>query len=306
MKPAALQKGDQIGVVAPASPCPRSIWKKAVTFFQTLGYKVKCGQSVDQQQGYLAGSDQLRADDLMQMFCDPTIKAIICLRGGYGVTRILPYLDYQQIKQQPKILIGYSDITALHLAIQKKVGLTTFHGPLFAEFGQSIHFLSGWSLFSICNQTKPLDRYPIPLDAYTLTKGTATGKLIGGNLTLLTASLGTFYEIETKGKILFMEEVDEAPYRIDRMLTQLMQAGKLQAARGIVLASFTNCEPANPANSRTLKQIFADRIGSLGIPAYYGLYAGHCSPNLTLPIGGMVTINATEKWLQFNEAYVRH
>lgn len=239
------------------------------------------------------------------MFADPTIKAIVCLRGGYGVTRILPYLDYNQLKKQPKILIGYSDLTALHLAIQKKVGLTTFHGPMFAEFGNDLHYLSGWFLFTLCTQPFSTFRYPTPLDAYTLTEGEATGKLIGGNLSLLTASLGTFYELDCNEKILFIEEVDEAPYRIDRMLTQLAHAGKLQTARGIIFASFTNCKPKEGADSLTLKQIFAERIGSLGIPAYYGFYAGHCSPNLTLPIGGMVKMNASNRWLELLEANVK-
>lgn len=305
MKPLQLQKGDRIGIVAPASPCPMKKWKKAVSFLTLLGYEVELGESVYHRVGYLSGSDELRAKDLNQMFADPTIKAIFCLRGGYGVTRILPFLDYEQIQKQPKILIGYSDITALHLAIHQTVGLTTFHGPILAEFGERIHFLTGWYLFSLCSETKPLGRYPIPSDSYTLTEGEATGELIGGNLSLLTASLGTSYELETSGKILFIEEVGEQPYRIDRMLTQLLQAGKLQSARGIILASFTNCDASNPSQSLMLKEVFADRIGSLGIPAYYGLYAGHCSPNLTLPIGGKAKMNASERWLELIEGNVR-
>lgn len=305
MKPFALQTGDRIGVVAPASPCPPSKWKKAVTLLRALGYDVLLGKSVDQKWGYLAGTDQLRAHDLNQMFADPTTKAIFCLRGGYGVTRILPYLDYELIQRHPKIIVGYSDITALHLAIYQQVGLTTFHGPVLSEFAEDLPFLSGWFLFSLCTQPSFLGRYPTPPEAYTLTEGEATGELIGGNLSLLTASLGTFYELETKDKILVIEEVGESPYRIDRMLTQLQHAGKLEAARGIILASFTDCKPSHLSDSLSLSQIFADRIGSLGIPAYYGLYAGHCSPNLTLPIGTKVRMNATQKWLERLEASVR-
>ncbi len=304
MKPYRLQQGDQIGIVAPASPCPPSKWKKAVAMLSALGYNIKIGQSVHEHMGYLAGTDKRRVQDLHQMFADPNIQAILCLRGGYGVTRILPFLNYDLIRDHPKILIGYSDLTALHLAIQKKTGLTTFHGPVLSEFGEQIDFLTGWFLFTLCTHPHTRVRYPVPWDAYTLTEGEATGSLIGGNLSLLTASLGTFYELETAGKILFIEEIGEQPYRIDRMLTQLLQAGKLQSARGIILASFTRCEPKRPIQSLTLYEIFADRIGSLGIPAYYGLYAGHCSPNLTLPIGGEVKMNATEKWLELLEGNV--
>lgn len=306
MKPYSLQKGDRIGVVAPASPCPPTQWKKAVSALSLLGYEVKLGKSVNHQIGYLSGTDELRAQDLNDMFADPTIQAIFCLRGGYGVTRILPYLDYERIKQHPKIMIGYSDITALHLAIQQKVGLTTFHGPVLAELEERMHFLTGWFLFALCSHANIQVRYPIPFDAYTLMEGEATGKLIGGNLSLLTSSIGTFYELDTAGKILFIEEVGEQPYRIDRMLTHLLHAGKLQSANGIILTHFMNCNPLHPSQSLTLKEIFADRIGSLGIPAYYGLYAGHCSPNLTLPIGGKVRMNANEKWLELLEGNVRH
>lgn len=305
MKPQALQIGDQIGVVAPSSPCKTARWKKAVTLLQIIGYQVKIGDSVYEQTGYLAGSDEIRARDLNQMFVDPKVKAIFCLRGGYGVTRILPYLDYQAIQKNPKIIVGYSDITALHLAVYQQTGLITFHGPVLAELASHIHPLTAISLYAICSCEKPIGKYPVPSDAYTLSSGIAEGKLIGGNLSLLTASLGTPYEIETENKILFIEEVNEAPYRIDRMLTQLLQAGKLHKARGIVLTDFTNCEAEDKQKSFSLKKIFRERILPLGIPAFYGLRAGHCSPNLTLPIGGRIRINAEERSLTHLEGNVK-
>lgn len=294
MKPTALQIGDQIGVVAPASAANSARLKKAVTLLMMMGYDVKIGESAKQKYGYLAGSDEIRAKDLNDMFADPQVKAIFCLRGGYGSARILPLLDYESIKQNPKIVVGYSDITALHLALHQKAGLITFHGPVLTELTESFHPLTGLHLFAQCAIPQPMGTYPTPKEAYTLTAGTVQGELIGGNLSLLTASLGTPYEVDTMDKILFIEEIGEEPYRIDRMLTQLLQAGKLQTAQGIVLTSFTDCDPALPEKSLSLSTVFQDRVGFLGIPAYFGLKAGHTSPNLTVPIGGRVEMHAAK------------
>jgi len=307
VKPKGLSLGDTIGVIAPASPALKEKTEKALALFQAYGYKVKLGNTVTAQYGYLSGSDQLRANDVNQMFADPGVKGIICLRGGYGTPRILESIDYDLIRRNPKVFVGYSDITALHLAIQKHAGLVTFHGPMITELADDPDPLTWPTLLRHLTDSSPVGRYCEPFDMFqgTLIPGIVEGPLVGGNLCLITATLGTPYEIETEGRILFLEDIGEAPYSIDRMLTQLKLAGKLQAAKGIVLSDFSDADPKPGSNSLTLEQIFHDILKPLGIPCYYGLKAGHCEPNLTMPIGIGARLNATEGWIEFLEGGVR-
>jgi len=307
IKPKGLSLGDTIGVIAPASPASKEKVEKALAIFENYGYKVKLGYTVSAQYGYLSGSDQLRAGDVNQMFADPEVKGIICLRGGYGTPRILESIDYDLIRRYPKVFVGYSDITALHLAIQRNAGLVTFHGPMITELADGPDPLTWPTLFRHLTDPSPAGRYREPFNMFqcTLTPGVVEGPLVGGNLCLITATLGTPYEIETEGRILFLEDIGEKPYSIDRMLTQLKLSGKLQAAKGIVLADFSDADPKPGSNSLRIEQIFLDILKPTGIPCYYGLKVGHCEPNLTMPLGIQTRLNATEGWIEFLEGGVR-
>ncbi|WP_258360054.1 S66 peptidase family protein [Moorella sulfitireducens] len=307
-KPQALQKGDMIGIIAPASPLlDQAYLTRGVGFLLNQGYKVRTGTHIGKATGYLAGSDSRRLADLHEMFLDPEVKAIFCLRGGYGTLRLLAGLDLNLIRSHPKIFVGYSDITALHLAFNKLTGLVTFHGPmLYPELGNED--LSSYTRECLCRaltvaappgSIPPAPGLPPPV---TITPGRAEGIVAGGNLSLVAASLGTPFEIDTRGKILFLEEVDEAPYRIDRMLTQLKLAGKLEAAAGIVFGFCTGC--GDSTHQPGLLEVIASLIAPLGIPCFYGLPAGHLATQATLPLGIRACLDAAACTLTYLEAAV--
>ncbi|MDK2820323.1 MAG: muramoyltetrapeptide carboxypeptidase [Clostridia bacterium] len=305
LKPPQLKKGDTIGVIYPASPLPDIKYlERGKAFFNKFGFNVI--ESYFQSKGYLAGSDAKRLANLHQMFEDPNVKALICLRGGYGTLRLLQDINYQLIRSNPKILIGYSDITALHLAINKMTGLVTFHGPMiYPELGEDI--ISPYTIESLI-RTITLNEPLGTLDhgfikPVTISPGQAEGMIIGGNLSLVTATLGTPFEIDTTGKILFLEEVDEAPYRIDRMLMQLKLAGKLEVAAGIIFGQFTRC--INSRNNLTPLDIIKRDLVPLGKPCIYGLPAGHLPTQLTLPLGIRVRLDATNCTLTYLESALK-
>lgn len=257
-----------------------------------LGFKVKLGKYATAINGFLAGTDAQRVEDIHWAFSDKEIDAIWCVRGGYGLSRILPQIDYRLIKRNPKVFIGYSDITALHLAIHQNTGLVTFHGPVASST------YSDYPKKHIVNTLMELvvpARIEISSDnaakntllykTEVITNGTARGRLIGGNLSLLSALAGTPYGLRIiKGKILFAEDVGEKPYRIDRMLTQLRQSVNLRDLAGIALGIFEGCE-APDDKSQTVIDVVKDQLGGLGIPVIYGLSFGHIRDQFTLPIG---------------------
>ncbi len=293
IKPPKLQVGDTIGLVSPASPVfePSEV-KQGEKTLQKLGFRVKLGKHVGSKWGYLAGSDMERAQDLMDMFLDDAVRAIVALRGGYGTVRLLPYLDYDKIRKHPKILLGYSDITSLHLAIHKLAGIVTYHGPVALS---TFNEYSTRYVMRTLTQTEAVGEIEDAPDAMPLTfpaqkqESVVAGPLVGGNLTLVSTTLGTPYEIDTAGKILFLEEVGEEPYSIDRMLTQLLQAGKLNRTKGIIVDRCAKCQPAEykPAFNNTLsvEEIIQDRLGDLGVPVLYGLSLGHVADKPVLPLG---------------------
>jgi len=315
IKPPRLNIGDTIGLIAPASAAfePATI-REGVETLHSLGFKVKTGKHIKEKFGYLAGSDKDRVADLHQMFKDEEVKAIIALRGGYGSMRLLNLIDYQLIKKHPKIFMGYSDITSLNVAIYEKTGLVTFHGPVaissFSKYTQNYFLKVVTSTESIGEITRPEPENPLRPTAHlhTIRSGKATGRLIGGNLTLLTALLGTPYEFNTRDAILFLEETGEEPYDIDRMLTQLLLAGKLDHVAGIVFDKCPNCKPRDykPAfyNTFSLEEVIEDRLGKPGCPVLYGLNVGHEADKPTLPIGIKTTLDADRKVLIFEEAAV--
>jgi len=302
IKPKALSEGDTIGIVAPASPVEELASNQAKEAVRSLGFKVKMGESCFARHGYLAGNDLLRARDLEKMFLDSDVDGILCLRGGYGSARLIDYLDFDAIAKAPKIFAGYSDITALHIALQNRCGFVTFHAPMAAsDFKEGI---DKWSLksFKECLMTSCKKRYlsnPPGEEIYTLVRGKAKGLLVGGNLAVICATLGTYDEIETKGRILFLEDTGEEPYRIDRMLTQLKQAGKLSDANGIVLGDWNNCRA--DGESLSLEEIFQEIIVPLDKPTIHNLKAGHCSPKISLPLGVEVTLDADIRTLMLEE-----
>ena len=308
IKPQRLKMGDTVGVIAPASGLSRESFDKALQNLADLGFKTKVGKSARNVNGFLAGTDKERLDDIHWAFADKEIKAVWCVRGGYGASRLLPAIDYGLIKKNPKILIGYSDITALHTAIYQNCGLVTFHGTVAASVYSD--YVKKHVAGTLMNPSAP---YKIELSPDNLakesnlfkteviTKGKANGKLIGGNLSLLSALAGTPFGLKNlKGKILFMEDVGEQPYRIDRMLTQLLQSADLRSLAGIACGIFEDCNPKSK-DTQSLLDVLKDRLGNLEIPVIYGLSFGHIRDQFVLPVGieaELDTENATMTFLE--------
>lgn len=297
LKPRRLAIGDTVGITAPASRGDEAALREAAGYLEKLGLNVRLGATFSKEYGYLAGTDAERAEELNAMFADPEIKAIICARGGYGSARIADKLDYAMIRSNPKIFWGYSDITFLHVAIGRLASLVTFHGPMLvcmSDANERPTLLKSFEALILPSNLRYTEQIS-PLT--TLVEGEAGGPLIGGNLTLLTSTLGTPYEIDTRGRLLFIEDIDEEPYRVDRMLNQLRLAGKLADASGILICDFHNCEPDKRKVSLTLEQIFHDHIVPAGKPALGGFKIGHCFPNVAVPIGTMARMSTFEKSL---------
>ena len=293
IKPKRLKAGDTVGVIAPSRSISAEGFARALQTMKDLGFKTKVGQFAQGEKGFLSGTDQERLHDLHWAFSDPEIAAVWCARGGYGLSRLLPDVDYKLIKKNPKIFIGYSDITALHVAIFQNTGLVTFHGPVAASE------MSDYSKTHVVNALmNPSAPYKIELSPYnqaqtsplfkteTITPGRCRGPLIGGNLSLLSAMAGTPSGLKNlKGKILFTEDIEERPYRVDRMLTQLRQSVDLRALAGIALGIFEGCNPPAGRPSQTVQDVLRDRLGDLGLPVIYGLSFGHIRDQCTLPTG---------------------
>ncbi|MGF7184589.1 muramoyltetrapeptide carboxypeptidase [Desulfitispora alkaliphila] len=314
IKPKALKPGDTVSLVAPASYAnsPSAIYfcKAAL---EDLGYRVIEGKSLNKRWGYLAGTDEERLNDLMDAFQNPNINGIFCLRGGYGSMRLLSMLDYNLIKANPKVFVGFSDITAMQLAIYRETGLVTFHGPVVNSLvrNKEAGTYSVENLHRATTSSKPLGKIKNPEKGHyvvALNGGVASGDLVGGNLSLICATLGTPYEIDTTNKILFLEEVGEEPYRIDRMLTQLELAGKLKDIAGLIVGESVNCRPREymPSFSSTfnIEEILVQKVEKLNVPAIYGMTIGHGKHQATLPLGVKATLDADQGHLLIRESAV--
>ncbi|MCR1899531.1 LD-carboxypeptidase [Irregularibacter muris] len=290
IKPTAIRPGDCIGLISPASGMELSFLKGGIDWLEGQGFKIKKGKFIQEKKGFLAGSIQQRVYDLHQMFEDPEVKGILCIRGGYGTLPLLPHIDYDGIKNNPKVFVGYSDITALHLAIGQRTGLITFHGPMVAELGEDVPSDNKAMLKKALMEKKPLGEITFPKDSLglkTIYPGRATGRLIGGNLSVICATLGTPFEIDCKNKILILEEVGEANYKIHRMLSQLNLAGKLEDALGFILGEFTNC----PEDAQyPLEEILEEFFVPLKKPTLWGVKCGHGRYKATLPLGCQASI----------------
>lgn len=316
IRPPVLREGDTVGLITPATyvsdPDHIALAERTIRYF---GLKPKFGRNVRKRDGYLGGSVAERLEDLHEMFRDPGVRAVFALRGGFGSAHLLEGIDYELIRRHPKIFLGYSDITALHLAIHGRTGLVTFHGPVvLARFNRYTRELFRRALF----EAKPLGVLRNPADddplrpshtIRTIRPGRARGPLIGGNLSLISSTLGTPYEIDTRGKILFLEDVSEQPYAIDRMLTHLKLAGKLDAAAGIVFGECSDCRPRDymPAfeSNFSVGEIVDRILGGLSKPVLSGLTIGHTADQMTLPLGVMATLDADKGELTVEEAATR-
>ena len=294
LRPGVLQKGDTIGIVAPSGPVNREKFEAGILRLRELGFNPIFSESIFNRELFFAGGVRRRVDELHEMFRLPEVKAIICARGGYGSNHLLPHLNLGLIAQNPKIFCGYSDLTTLLAYLHDTTGLVGFHGPMLSKdfacadgvhFGSFSYASTGQSQWSITRSDSP-----------TLTgiaTGVADGKLYGGCLSLLVASLGTPYEIQTADTILFLEDLGEWPYRIDRMLMHLRYAGKLEKVRGIVFGEMLECA-APPDSDYTLQDVIARSLGDLNIPIAFGLRSGHVSAgNVTLPIGVRARLNVS-------------
>ena len=312
-KPPRLRRGDTVGLVQPAGFLADEFDHQLVfEAVAAMGLVPKAAPHLLARYGYLAGGDQARASDLNAMYADESVRGVFAVRGGWGSARILPYLDFELIRANPKLLIGFSDITALHLAFAARAGFTTIHGP---NAGSTWGKLSwGWFKSLAFDGKTPVYRNPLATEdrlvqrdwrTQTIRPGKATGRLLGGNLTVLAALIGTPYLPQFDGAILFLEDVDEAEYRIDRMLTQLKLAGVLRRVAGVVFGQCSNCRATGPSyGGFTVSQVLRHHLSPLGVPAYQGALFGHVDDQFSLPVGARAEIDATAGTIRILEPAV--
>jgi len=315
IKPERLCPGDTVGIIAPSSPPadPMAV-DRAVEAVERFGFVPKLGENVRERHGFLAGGDRERAADVMQMFTDKQVKAIICLRGGYGAARMLELLDYHVIRRHAKIFSGFSDITSLHCAFAKKVNMVTIHAPMLNGGLQSkdLKEFTRASFFRTVTEATPAGSIVADYDKTNISTvrcGLAEGRLVGGNLSVLCASIGTPFEPLFKGKILFIEDVNEQPYRLDRMLTQLLNAGVLKQVAGVAVGVNRDCEDDGKDQMmdeyrQSSADVIAERLEPLGVPVVTGLPFGHVEFNATIPVGAHARLDGDNGDLIITEAAV--
>lgn len=315
IKPKPLQAGDKVAIIAPASPTDLSAVKNAEKRIKAMGLEPVMFPTCFTRYGHLSATDEERARDVNNSFSDESIKGIICLRGGYGTPRILNMLNYDMIKLNPKIFVGFSDITALHLAFNKICRMVTYHGPMatskFGKIKDDCVDFEEYTYESMINNiftNVPIGLFKNPdnEELITLVGGIAEGELIGGNLTLLTSTLGSPYELDSKGKILFIEEVDEPVYKIDRMLTSLSLAGKFDDCEGIILGTWSDCEREKKGYEDgydlPLEEVFNNTLVRFNKPIITNFRAGHNFPQPTMAFGTHVKIDSEKKEIIFTES----
>lgn len=312
IRPNPLIPGSCVAITAPSSPVPEEVLNTSVESLKFLGLEPVILDSCRQKHGYLAGKDHQRALDINRGFSDPSIRGIFCLRGGYGAARILPMLDYEMIAKNPKVFVGYSDITALHTAFQNHCNFITFHGPMpntgYAKMDPFSLKSMKQNLFSSSTAGRVYN--PAGEHLQVIYPGIGSGILTGGNLSLLVSTLGSPYEVDTRDKILFIEDVGERPYRLDKAFTALALAGKFKDCAGVILGTFAECEepPANtvPKNTMiadaalTLTQIIEEVIRPFQKPTILNFRAGHIYPQSTMAMGSKVTINTDYPFIEFH------
>lgn len=293
IEPKALKAGGTIAIVAPAGPLDIETVFKGEELLKEMGFDVIIAPSCFEKQGYLAGSDCQRAEDIMMMFADDDVDAILCMRGGYGCNRIMPYLNSFNFSKYPKPFIGYSDITYLHVFLNQQHQLITYHGPMIKDLLLENKITTN-HLFETIMGERNFDMKDVPY--YNQHCSPASGVLVGGNLCILASTLGTPYEVDTKGKILFIEEVSEPTYSVDRLLIQLAYAGKLNDAAGIILGDF------NVFDKIEVHKLLRETFSGCSKPVAYNIPSGHCNPLITLPLGAYVTLNPQANRISFQQS----
>jgi muramoyltetrapeptide carboxypeptidase len=308
VKAKALKKGDTVGIVSPASfPFEEGDIESAFQWLRKLGLKWKVGDHVTDHYSDMAGSDRDRLADFHKMWADPEVAAIMPVRGGNGAVRLLPHLDFELIKNNPKVIMGFSDVTGLLIPIHQITGLIAFHGPLLCSFYESPYTFNNFQKAVMNTRPIGLVNEPPPGTPWgsqyansriPIAQGKARGRLTGGNLTVIRQLMGTPYEIDTEKKIVFLEDVSEEPFSIDRMLTQLLLANKLQQAAAILVGECVNCRPGDSGRrtiplNHSVERIVRDRLGSLGIPVVYGMHFGHSKEKFILPLGAYASLEVT-------------
>jgi len=309
LKPRRLRKGDVIGLIAPASPCPNPTRVEVgVRYLEGLGYRVKPGRHITARHGYLAGTDAQRLDDLNAMLNDPQVRAIFALRGGYGTPRLLPFVDYRAVRRQPKIVVGFSDLTALQLALYRRTGLVTFSGPMVAsDFGHPPDAYAEEHFWRVLTSNRPAGLLPNPPGEPCRRRrpGRAEGRLLGGNLSLLVSCLGTPFSPDYRGALLVLEDVGEQYHRLDRMFTQLRNAAILSRLAGLVLGHFTRCAPSNAREPHLTPTAMLDEVLTwFDVPVIERFSYGHITRKLTLPLGLRARLDADRGRLQVLESAV--
>jgi muramoyltetrapeptide carboxypeptidase len=309
IKPTRLHKGSTIGLVAPAStPSSEEKIEKGAAYLEQLGYRVKFGKHIRKIHGYLAGTDEERAADFNTMVRDKDVKAIFAIRGGYGTPRILRMIDYRSLRQNPKIIAGYSDITALQLAIFRKTGLVTFSGPMTgSDMWKDFDPYTEEHFWQLLTSTKKIGVLKNPIDEplKILKTGKARGRLLGGNLSLIACLMGTPFLPNMHGSILFLEDVEEAPYRVDRMLAHLLNAGVLPELAGLVFGKFTDCNPDNPSEPHfVIDHVLDEYANTIKRPVAANFQYGHIPRKLTVPIGLQALLDTKRSWIEILEGAV--
>lgn len=309
LKPPRLRPGDVIGLISPAStPSPPEKIDKGVRYLEQLGYRVKLGCHVAAQHGYLAGTDAQRAGDLNAMLNDAQVNAVFAMRGGYGTPRLLPFVDYAAVKRSPKIVVGFSDLTALQLALFRKTGLVTFSGPMpGVEFWQKPDPYTEEHFWRLLTSRRKIGLLPNPPEKPLVTQnpGQAEGRLLGGNFSLLVSLLGTPYSPDYRGALLVLEDVDEFTHRIDRMFAQLRNAGILRHVAGLLLGQFTQCGPRDAAQPHlTIDQVLTEASTWTPGPVIRHFQYGHIPRKLTIPLGLRARLDASRQKLEVLEAAV--
>jgi len=305
-KPPALSPGDLIAIVAPSGAVHREALERGIELLRSWGFHVKLSDQVFASLGYLAGEDRARAMDFTRAWTDPEVRGVIAARGGYGAMRMLPFLDFRRLSRHKKILLGFSDITALHLAFWREMRLVTLHGPMAETGPEGAGQYNENILRAVLTGKWPPGELTAPWERpfRVLEHGTARGELVGGNLSLIVSTIGTKWEIDTRGKILFIEDVGEKPYRVDRMLCQLELAGKLRDAAGFLVGDFTGCEPEEGEASLTLREVLGHYFENTGKPCLLDVPAGHGNYKATLPLGIEVEVTTEPPRVRFLERAV--
>lgn len=310
IKPKRLQKGDVIGIISPASaPEDDNLITKGIRYIERLGYRTELGKNVGKARGYLAGTDEERVDDIHQMFKDKNIKAIFCLRGGYGAFRLLDKINYKLIRNNPKIFVGFSEITSLQMAFLHKAKLITYAGPMVVpNFSKDINPFTEENFWRLITSNKKVgklkfsDSEKLP----NINPGNVTGQLVGGNLAVFVSLIGTQFLPNLKDKILLLEDVSEFPYKIDRMMNQLRLNQTFKNVKGIILGRFVDCiEHDMTKKTLTLSEVIEDYLRGIKVPTIYTFPHGHIEEFVTLPLGIKIKLNATKGFVEITESCVR-